>query len=81
MEGGGGGVAGGMRGGHVVEPPFLALYNARASPPANIHPILRPHPQTPPLPTRCSRRDLRGLIVCSVDPPGCKDIDDALHAR
>ena len=20
-------------------------------------------------------------MVCSVDPPGCKDIDDALHAR
>lgn len=27
------------------------------------------------------RRDLRHLCVCSVDPPGCKDIDDALHAR
>jgi exoribonuclease R len=27
------------------------------------------------------RTDLRGLPVCSVDPPGCKDIDDALHAR
>lgn len=27
------------------------------------------------------RRDLRDLCVCSVDPPGCKDIDDALHAR
>ncbi|KAJ0402400.1 hypothetical protein P43SY_004109 [Pythium insidiosum] len=25
------------------------------------------------------RRDLRGLPVCSIDPPGCKDIDDALH--
>ena len=23
--------------------------------------------------------DLRSLSVCSVDPPGCKDIDDALH--
>lgn len=23
--------------------------------------------------------DLRHLNVCSVDPPGCKDIDDALH--
>jgi exosome complex exonuclease DIS3/RRP44 len=26
-----------------------------------------------------SRADLRHLAVCSVDPPGCKDIDDALH--
>uniref|UniRef100_A0A7S3CNJ9 RNB domain-containing protein n=1 Tax=Strombidium rassoulzadegani TaxID=1082188 RepID=A0A7S3CNJ9_9SPIT len=25
------------------------------------------------------RWDLRHLNVCSVDPPGCKDIDDALH--
>ena len=27
------------------------------------------------------RVDLRKLFVCSVDPPGCKDIDDALHVR
>ena len=27
------------------------------------------------------REDLRHLCVCSVDPPGCKDIDDALHVR
>ena len=27
------------------------------------------------------REDLRGLTVCSVDPPGCTDIDDALHCR
>ena len=27
------------------------------------------------------RRDLRDLIVCSIDPPNCQDIDDALHAR
>ncbi|KAL7418616.1 exosome catalytic subunit dis3 [Cryptotrichosporon argae] len=27
------------------------------------------------------REDLRDLIVCSIDPPGCTDIDDALHAR
>lgn len=27
------------------------------------------------------RRDLRHLPVLSIDPPGCKDIDDALHAR
>lgn len=24
---------------------------------------------------------MRHLPVCSVDPPGCKDIDDALHVR
>lgn len=28
-----------------------------------------------------TREDLRGLDVVSVDPPGCTDIDDALHAR
>jgi exosome complex exonuclease DIS3/RRP44 len=27
------------------------------------------------------RRDLRDLLVCSIDPPSCQDIDDALHAR
>ena len=27
------------------------------------------------------RTDLRHIAVCSVDPPGCKDIDDALHVR
>lgn len=27
------------------------------------------------------REDLRYLDVCSVDPPGCTDIDDALHCR
>ncbi len=27
------------------------------------------------------RVDLRHLAICSVDPPGCKDIDDALHVR
>lgn len=25
--------------------------------------------------------DLRELTICSVDPPGCTDIDDALHCR
>ena len=25
------------------------------------------------------RLDLRKLLVLSIDPPGCKDIDDALH--
>lgn len=28
-----------------------------------------------------SRWDLRELTICSVDPPGCTDIDDALHFR
>lgn len=27
------------------------------------------------------RQDLRDLLVCSIDPVGCQDIDDALHAR
>ncbi|KTW27004.1 hypothetical protein T552_02496 [Pneumocystis carinii B80] len=27
------------------------------------------------------RRDFRHLPICSIDPPGCVDIDDALHAR
>lgn len=27
------------------------------------------------------RTDLRNLLVCSIDPVGCQDIDDALHAR
>ncbi|KAE9980909.1 hypothetical protein BLS_008099 [Venturia inaequalis] len=27
------------------------------------------------------RKDLRDLIICSIDPVGCVDIDDALHAR
>ncbi len=33
--------------------------------------------------TRCfwCREDFRELPICSVDPPGCRDIDDALHVR
>ncbi|EJD04795.1 RNB-domain-containing protein [Fomitiporia mediterranea MF3/22] len=27
------------------------------------------------------REDLRNFVICSIDPPGCQDIDDALHAR
>ncbi|KAF8940521.1 hypothetical protein EDD21DRAFT_380965 [Dissophora ornata] len=27
----------------------------------------------------CGREDFRSLNVCSIDPPGCTDIDDALH--
>jgi RNB domain len=47
------------------------------------------HACVPPLPWSVTpadraaphRADLRATCVCSVDPPGCKDIDDALHAR
>lgn len=28
-----------------------------------------------------NRMDLRHLNVCSIDPPGCTDIDDALHVK
>ncbi|EGW32521.1 uncharacterized protein SPAPADRAFT_138689 [Spathaspora passalidarum NRRL Y-27907] len=35
-------------------------------------------PQDPQLKKRV---DLRDRLVCSIDPPGCVDIDDALHAR
>jgi exoribonuclease II len=28
-----------------------------------------------------SRVDLRHVDICSVDPPGCTDIDDALHCK
>lgn len=27
------------------------------------------------------RADLRELLICSIDPVGCQDIDDALHAK
>lgn len=27
------------------------------------------------------RKDLRDLLVCSIDPVGCQDIDDALHSK
>ncbi|KAF8058848.1 RRP44A [Scenedesmus sp. PABB004] len=47
------------------------------------------HECVPPLPWAVTeadvadpnREDLRHLCVCSVDPPGCMDIDDALHVR
>ncbi|CAL5222204.1 g4534 [Coccomyxa viridis] len=47
------------------------------------------HACVPPLPWSVTeadlndpnREDLRHLPICSVDPPGCKDIDDALHMR
>ena len=34
---------------------------------------------TDPHASSADRVDLRHLEVCSVDPPGCTDIDDALH--
>jgi exosome complex exonuclease DIS3/RRP44 len=27
------------------------------------------------------RKDFRDMTICSIDPPGCTDIDDALHCR
>ncbi|XP_075908339.1 exosome complex exonuclease RRP44-like [Petromyzon marinus] len=30
---------------------------------------------------QAGREDLRALSICSVDPPGCTDIDDALHCK
>jgi exosome complex exonuclease DIS3/RRP44 len=30
---------------------------------------------------RAERTDLRSYPICSIDPPGCTDIDDALHVR
>ncbi|VDN17785.1 unnamed protein product [Gongylonema pulchrum] len=33
------------------------------------------------VPSESHRKDLRSLTICSVDPPGCTDIDDALHCR
>lgn len=38
-------------------------------------------PQDPKHPGWIGREDFRDLLVCSIDPPGCQDIDDALHAR
>lgn len=38
-------------------------------------------PQDPNHAGWIGRKDFRGLLVCSIDPPGCQDIDDALHAR
>jgi exosome complex exonuclease DIS3/RRP44 len=38
-------------------------------------------PTSPSDPGWVGRKDLRHLLVCSIDPPNCQDIDDALHAR
>ena len=46
--------------------------------------VLADLPQLPWLITEddvSKRTDLRHLCICSVDPPGCTDIDDALHYR
>ncbi|CCF57444.1 hypothetical protein KAFR_0C04530 [Kazachstania africana CBS 2517] len=32
-------------------------------------------------PLLAKRTDLRDKLICSIDPPGCVDIDDALHAK
>uniref|UniRef100_S4RYV0 DIS3 exosome endoribonuclease and 3'-5' exoribonuclease n=1 Tax=Petromyzon marinus TaxID=7757 RepID=S4RYV0_PETMA len=34
-----------------------------------------------PYKDQAGREDLRALSICSVDPPGCTDIDDALHCK
>ncbi|KAM3718476.1 putative exosome complex exonuclease RRP44 [Dirofilaria immitis] len=33
------------------------------------------------VPNESHRKDLRSFTICSVDPPGCTDIDDAFHCR
>ena len=38
-------------------------------------------PESPTDPGWMNRKDLRDLLICSIDPIGCQDIDDALHAR
>jgi exosome complex exonuclease DIS3/RRP44 len=38
-------------------------------------------PKAPESDTWQGREDLRNLLICSIDPPNCQDIDDALHAR
>ncbi|KAF9219211.1 RNB-domain-containing protein [Gyrodon lividus] len=41
--------------------------------------VVPPNSDTDPV--WMDRLDLRDLDICSIDPPGCQDIDDALHAR
>ncbi|KIJ51340.1 hypothetical protein M422DRAFT_776615 [Sphaerobolus stellatus SS14] len=38
-------------------------------------------PKNPSNPIWRDREDLREMLICSIDPPNCQDIDDALHAR
>ena len=42
---------------------------------------LPPEDWTIPPEEEAKRWDLRNEFVCSVDPPGCRDIDDALHSK
>lgn len=42
---------------------------------------LPPDDWTIPAEEEAKRWNLRGEDVCSVDPPGCRDIDDALHSK
>ncbi|RWS27889.1 exosome complex exonuclease RRP44-like protein [Leptotrombidium deliense] len=44
---------------------------------------LPPDPDAWTVPTEeyAKRLDLRDTVICSVDPPGCTDIDDALHCK
>ncbi|KAH3682629.1 hypothetical protein WICPIJ_006401 [Wickerhamomyces pijperi] len=37
--------------------------------------VLKKDPKLP------KRKDFRDKLICSIDPPGCVDIDDALHAK
>mmetsp|Transcript_14712 Transcript_14712/g.21010 ORF Transcript_14712/g.21010 Transcript_14712/m.21010 type:complete len:1218 (-) Transcript_14712:132-3785(-) len=47
--------------------------------PATVLACLPPHDYKIVLERDSNRLDLRHLPVLSIDPPGCKDIDDALH--
>ena len=38
-------------------------------------------PRSDESPAWRNREDLREEQICSIDPPGCQDIDDALHAK
>lgn len=38
-------------------------------------------PADAPIELTPDRLDLRDENICSIDPPGCTDIDDALHAK
>jgi exosome complex exonuclease DIS3/RRP44 len=49
-------------------------------PPAVLE-CLPPDDYQPSAQELATRRDLRDRMVVSIDPPGCTDIDDALHAR
>ena len=48
-------------------------------PPEGDHWVVPPHSDDSP--AWRNREDLRAEQICSIDPPGCQDIDDALHAK